>query len=212
MSEAKEKRPPPLYRAHQRVDENGNKRPWPRMPKAPAFDRPKPRAPSWTTPYTHGRKDPLETLARMAGGTTFKVPDEGRGPAGSTVGVDDIAHALGFVKDPLHQRMALAMACMTVAEWASVQELAYNPLLKILRGSHLTRHLVAGPKRYRVRIVMHDVFHDLVGQRRVAWAEAAKRARMRRVNYHDLYEVIAGFLETQAYTGAAIACRALFGD
>lgn len=184
---------------------------WSKLPPVPAFHRKRPAQPLRKTPYTAGPRDPLEVLARLAGGTTFKTPTVGRSTRGQSIGTDDIAHALGHVQEPLCQRMAMAIACQSVAEWPQVQELAYPVLVRMLTGNHNTRALVTGWRRHRVRLVLYDVFHDLVLMRAPVWSEAAKRVRMRRGDYVGLHEAIAGALESYAQTGAYVACRVLFG-
>lgn len=184
---------------------------WATLPPVPPFKRRKPAQPLRKTPYQPGPKGPLEVLGRLAGGTSFKTPTVGCSTRGQAIGTDDIAHALGFVRDPLAQRMALAIACQSVGEWRDVQQLAYPILVRHLTGNHNTRALVVGWRRHRIRLVLHDVFHDLVLMREPAWAEAAKRVRMRRFTYIELHEAIARVLESFAQTGASIACRALYG-
>jgi hypothetical protein len=158
-------------------------------------------------------RTPLEVLSRLAGGTTFRTPNVGRSTDGGGTGLADVAHALGFVRDPLDQRLALAMASRTDAEWPQVQALAYPQLLQMLLASHNTRALVAGAKRFRVRLVLHDVFHDLVLARPMRVPKlSAERILMTERDYRALYKVIAGFVETRAQAGAHAACRALFGD
>jgi hypothetical protein len=131
----------------------------PKPPQAPEW-KPR-RAPTQAARlggYIDTPKDALEILSRMAGGTTFKVP--GQGGTGRHVGQDDLPHALGFVKDPLQQRLALALACQTLGEWESIALLAYPVLLAQLRGMMATRDLVRGTKCHRVRLVLRDVMID----------------------------------------------------
>lgn len=203
--------------------DTGKKQPWPRKPW-PAPQRAKPPA--------HGvapidarqrlaktarggkveRRSHIEVLSRLAGGTTYRTPDGLGAQRGRGMGVDDLAHALGFVRDPLDQRLALAFACGTDAEWAAVQELAAPLLLKQLLGSPSARTLVLGAKKYRARLVLHDAFHDLVLARAPhSVKEAADRVRMSVRDYRLLYKGAAGFLETRAQEGARVACCALFG-
>ncbi|MGO4700272.1 hypothetical protein [Dyella sp. 2RAB6] len=150
-------------------------------------------------------------LARLAGGTTFKNADSTRASRIS-LGTDDVAHALGRVRDPLDQRLALAMACQTVAEWQAIQDLAATPLLADLQGNLKTRKMVAGPSRFRARLLLHIVFHDLALLRAPQpWADGAKVLRMRRQDYQTLYEAVRGFIMTRAGAAAHEACRVLFG-
>lgn len=173
----------------------------------------RPRAIAVVSPelFSSSPREPLEILSQLAGNTSFKVPTVGRGTRGGLGGIDDIAHALGLVVDPLDQRLALAIACQTAAEWPAIQTLAVPRILEQLRGGHTTRGLVEGYRRHRVRLVLYDVFHDLVLLRpRRPWLEAAAAVRMKREVYTALYEVMVKFIHTQAQAGAFEACRILF--
>lgn len=188
------------------------KKPWPKMPAAPKVEK----AEATVVPKRKATKDErrsdLEVLSRLAGGTTYRTPDGVGSTRGRGIGTDDLAHALGFVKDPLDQRLALAFACRTAAEWVMVQELANPPLLQQLLGNHNTRKIVMGAKKYRARLVLHDAFHDLVLERPVrTMKDGAAKISMQPREYQALYKETAGFLETRALTGAYTACRALFG-
>ncbi len=190
---------------------------WPSMPAKPAFvskhtaER-QPVLPSRITPHADSPRTPMEKLSRLAGGTTYRTPDNSREARGG-ISTEDVAYALGFVTDPLEQRLALALACGTDAEWAEVQALAYPQLLSQLRASYATRAMVAGPLRYRIRLVLHDVFHDLALQRAPREPrQSARRIRMTMRDYKALYKAIAGFVETRAQAGAYSAKCALHND
>jgi hypothetical protein len=185
---------------------------WPsKIPPAPKTP-PKRNRPAGRVADKDEARTPMEVLSRLAGGTTYRTPEAGRSTRRAGAGVDDLAHALGFVKDPLDQRLALALACHTDAEWEAIHELAHAPLLRDLLGSHNTRKLVAGAKKYRVRLVLHDVFHDLALQRPTRHTkESAEKVKMQARDYRALYKSIAGFVETHAQAGASVACNALYG-
>lgn len=194
---------------------SSGKQPWPALASKPVLviEPCRDRRPMRISPHKDGPRTPLEILSRLAGGTTFRTPDTGRSTAGGGSGTDDLAHALGFVRDPLDQRLALALACCTDAEWVEVQRLAYPELRRQLLASHNTRAAVTGTKRYRIRLVLHDVFHDLALARTVRDPrQSAGRINMPVRDYRSLYKSIAGFVETRAQAGAQKACVALFGD
>ena len=172
----------------------------------------KPTLPSRITPHADSPRTPMEKLSRLAGSTTYRTPDHGRS-AHSGISTEDVAYALGFVRDPLEQRLALALSCGTDVEWPEVQELAYPVLLSQLRASHNTRAMVAGAMRYRIRLVLHDVFHDLALQRAAREPRlSARRIKMTVRDYKALYKAIAGFVETRAQAGAYSAKYALQND
>jgi hypothetical protein len=204
----------PLFNRSAHSDASGN-HVWPKMPHQPiSIVRPQQQiAPRRAMAYVDAGKTPLELLSRLAGGTTYRTPDTGRSTRTGGAGVDDLAHALGFVTDPLEQRLALALACRTDAEWPQVQELATPQLRRMLLASHQTRAMVAGAMRYRIRLVLHDVFHDLALARPPRLPrQSAKRLQMPVRDYKAMYKAIAGFVETRAHAGAHEAIRALFSE
>jgi hypothetical protein len=134
----------------------------------------------------------------------------GRASRSLSVGADDLSQALNFITDPLMQCLALALSCQTAAEWKKIHELAVPRILTDLRNSAAMRSLVAHHRQYRIRLVLHDVFHDMALVRPVrSWKEASASVRMNESVYRALYEWIAGFVETQAEEGATQAVRAL---
>lgn len=155
-------------------------------------------------------RGPLERLSRLSAGGTFREPTLARSTRSISIGADDMAHALSFVEDPLMQSLALALACQTASEWPSIQALALPRILVDLGNSVAMRGLVADHRRYRARLVLYDVFHDLALLRPVRpWKVAAAGVRMNESVYRELYEWIAGYIETVAAAGAAEAVRAL---
>lgn len=191
-------------------DANGNVV-HPRPPPAPDFKRPRAAAQGigLVTAYANSRRDPLEVLSMLAGGTTFRVPGAG---GGRTVGKDDLAHCLGFVKDRLAQCLALAVATHSDGEWSEVLALAYPKLLSELVSTPDTSHLVRGKKRHRVRIVLRDAFIECTCTGKLPPVrDRAKAAKMRWGDYLTLLDEAKGFLKTWALVGAHVAVRALYG-
>lgn len=202
-------------------DENGRRRrgadgkalPVPKLASPAPFERPvPPDQPTYVSPWGTDDRDPLELIARLAGGTTFTEPSIGRGTSYAYVTSETIAGALGYVRDPLAQCLAMAMACQTTKEWRHVQQLARPRVLAHLRGSYKTRHLVQGFKRFRAQIVLFDAFHDLALKRPISWREAAMNASMREEDYRLLYQHTAAYLESLARTGAACTAWNMFGE
>lgn len=215
---AKDVRSGPLWVPFCRCDIDGKRLPWPRI-RLRALEKRAPHEPAIMserfakTLIIDKRRTPLEVLARLAGSTTFKdfsAAHSTRAPGVTTL---DIAAALGYVKDPLQQRLALALACQTDVEWMEVQRLAHPLVMKQLRGSHATRSLVAGKLKYRARVVLHAAFHDLALVRQATdEPSAAKQLDMLVKDYRKLYRVIAGFIETNAQEGARTAVDALYNE
>lgn len=188
---------------------------WPRMPAKPQHPRGRPasRPSGRVAPNKGDKRSDLEVLSRLAGGTTYRTPGQVRSTQPSSITTDDIAAALGYVKDPLEQRLALALSCHTVGEWPSIEVLAHAPLLRQLVGSHNTRKLVTGKARHRARLILAEVFHDLALVRFPrATKEMAEQLKMTQRDYREIYRATAGFLETKANAGAYVACQALHED
>lgn len=212
------------YHPWPRVDENGKRRPWPTLRLRALEKRSKPdpalvQAVTWDDLIQARRKEaqgedgrtPLEILSRLAGGSTFREPSVGRSTRGHATTTLDIAAALGYVRDPLEQRLALALACQTDAEWPAVRQLATPPMMQQLLGSHATKALVRGKLRYRASVVLHSAFHDLALVRHPqSPPEAAKQLEMQTRDYCKVYRVVAGMIETTAQSGARAAVEALF--
>lgn len=155
---------------------------------------------------------PLEQLARIAGGTSFREPTLGRSTAPLSQGEEDVPHALSHIKDELAQHLTLAIVYQTAYDWPKIQLLAQPRILEALHNTASMRDLVTDHRQYRVRIVLYDAFHDRALLRPYrAWKEAAATARMNESAYTELYRWIAGFIDTVATAGAIVACRALKG-
>jgi hypothetical protein len=182
---------------------------WPTIPKPPEWvRRGAAKDPPRGAAHADGPRTSMEVVSRLAGGTTFKEPSIGRSTRGLTLTNEDIAAAIGYVCNPLVQRLALALSTQSTLEWPEIQKLAYPILVQQLQASHNTRAIVAGHRKYRVKLVLHDVFFDmaLLRYQRVP-RESARRLRMTARDYNALYKKIAGFIETQAQEGAYEACK-----
>ena len=60
-------------------------------------------------PHTSDPRDPLELMARLLVGSSYKVPVEGRSTR-PVMGSADIAGAVGYMADSLEKHTALAVA------------------------------------------------------------------------------------------------------
>lgn len=172
------------------------------------LDAPAPAAATWerTAP------DAMEIIARLAGGTTFRDPTSGRSSREGALDTPTIAAALGFVRDPLAQRMALAVACQTTNEWPHVQAMAYPLLRGRLMADRAYRPLLVGHRRWRLRLVLCDAFIACCGARdATSLAGMARTARMRVEDYTALRRACEDFLMDAAREGAREAWQRLFG-
>lgn len=158
-------------------------------------------------PWTTERPGPLELLARLAGTTSFRIP---QGGGSGSITTEDIAKALGYVHSTHSQMIAFALATGHTNEWPKIQEMVFPVLISQLLADRRTRHLVAGANRFRARLLLYDAFHDLTSFREANWRQAAKRCHMRQQTYKELYLAVAGFLRTEAVGAAHTAMTILF--
>ena len=162
------------------------------------------------TPYADSPREPLEILCRLAGRSSYVTPTAGSGGMRGIGTVEDIAHALATVSDPLGKQMAMAMACQTLTEWARIQALAHPQVMAELLGSWKTRALVEGPLKYRVRLVLFDAARVLVWPQ-MHCPDRAQMLRMQRQAYRMLHRHVSACLENAARNAASEACARLFG-
>lgn len=160
-------------------------------------------------PWTTDRPGPLEILARLAGTTSFRLP---QGGGKGSITNEDIQHALATVKPLRAQLIALAIATGNAKHWSDIQRLAYPRLINELLGDCHTRPLVSGANKFRARLLLYDAFHDMVAWRAASWREASLRCGMQQRAYKDLHHAVSGFLRTEAAGAAHSAICRLFGQ
>jgi hypothetical protein len=162
-------------------------------------------------PFTQERPDALELLAMIAGSRTVKDPGVGRSTRPGMTALD-VAHSLAAADDELGETMALAMACGWSHLWPRVQTLALDRFIGQLQASTRGARLIAGPCRFRARVVLRSAFDDLLLPARARpWRVCAEELRMRLDDYVWLHRQAAGLLDNRARTAAGEAKRALFG-
>lgn len=163
---------------------------------------------------------------RLAGRTSYVTPSAGGRGGVQRGGAIDIAHALGVAArgtkwktyarggddGRLGAALAMAMACPALANLEALEALGVPRITSELEGTWRYGVLIAGAKRYRVRVVLADVLAHMIHRpRAVPVNEAARAVRMRRSTYNTLYRYIDADLRALAQTVAADACDYLFG-
>ncbi len=157
------------------------------------------------------KREPLEILAMLAGRTTYRVPVEGRSTADPSITAIDVAHALGAAPNKAGAHMALAIACQRHNELPSVSALVYPRLLKELRAQRHFPGVVAGPKKYRICLVLPEAFRDVVRPHpRRPLKPLAKAAEMNESAFRFLHRHISAHLESEAADAARFASTFLF--
>jgi hypothetical protein len=166
--------------------------------------------PRTLTPHANTPRTPLERLSRLAGRTSFVTPGTrgGRPAVGTT---EDLAQAIGWVRDPLAQTLAMAVASGSLAERERIEGLAHPLVLSMLEARAWTHRMVAGARRHRARLVLRAAIVDVVMGRPPKLRWLARSARMRYQDCRVVYRVIACVLEARAQEGAYEACQRLFG-
>jgi len=142
-------------------------------------------------------RDPLELIARMLVGGSYRVPVEGRSTA-MPLASADIAGAVAYMGDPLQREAAVAVALRAGdVQVAQVSLLAYGKVAAGVRAmSPATLDLRDAADRWRLRLVIYDAVHDLVWpERRGTVAERAKVSKMRKQVYGAVHRVATAALQ-----------------
>jgi hypothetical protein len=160
-------------------------------------------------PYTRDRRDPLEIMARLLVGSSYRVPVAGRGTR-SVLGTSDVAGAVGYMRDGLEKQAALAVATRAdPRQIAALSRAAYRQVVRAVKSMRpRALDLTKGDDRWRLRLVVFDAAHDLVHpEAKRPWAVLAKEAKMRRSTYTEVHKAASSILQ-----GALNAGRSDFAD
>ena len=148
-------------------------------------------------PYTLDPKDPVEMIAKVLVGGSYRVPVEGRGSA-QRLGASDIAAAVGFMHSPLDQQTVLAVATRAGSrEIAKLSLLAYRAVVVSVRALRPPPIDLGQPAdRFRLRIAVYDAAAELVWpEHRRPMKDLAKAAKMRLQSYAALHRCATATLQ-----------------
>lgn len=143
------------------------------------------------------QRDPLELIARMLVGGSFREPSNGRSSIQPLTSAD-IAGAVGLMRDPVAKQAAVAVALR--GQGVSLASLGRALARRVMRqiqwerrnGAELALRMDEPADRWRMRLVLQDAVNDLVWpERRVAAQVAAKAAKMRKADYLRVYGIAA---------------------
>ncbi|QBR46114.1 hypothetical protein [Stenotrophomonas indicatrix] len=146
------------------------------------------------------QRDPLELIARMLVGGSFREPSNGRSSIQPLTSAD-IAGAVGLMRDPVAKQAAVAVALR--GQGVSLSTLGRTLAKRVMRqiewerrnGAELALRMDEPADRWRMRLVLQDAVNDLVWpERRVAAQEAAKAAKMRKSAYLRVYGIASSAL------------------
>jgi hypothetical protein len=146
-------------------------------------------------PFTNEPKGPLELLGALAGQTTYRVPAYQHDTPPPLV----IAGALGMVKNRLGGLLAEGVATRNAALIAPIVRAAFKRSVhRVANAPPRDMNSKALADRWRMRVVLFDAVSDLMfPERQLSIPEAAKRSKMRRSTYLDLYSIISSELAEQ---------------
>ncbi|HDS1222131.1 TPA: hypothetical protein QEF96_000801 [Stenotrophomonas maltophilia] len=146
------------------------------------------------------RRDPLELIARMLVGGSFREPSGGRSTMPPLTSAD-IAGAVGMMRDSVAKQAVLAVALR--GHVVSLSSLGRSLARRVMRQIQWQRRNGTKPAlrmddpadRWRMRLVLQDAVNDLVWpEGKIAAQDAAKAAKMRKGDYLSVYGIAAATL------------------
>lgn len=163
------------------------------------------------------QRDPLELIARMLVGGSFREPSNGRSSIQPLTSAD-IAGAVGLMRDPVAKQAAVAVALR--GQGVPLASLGRALARRVMRqiqwerrnGADLALRLDEPADRWRMRLVMQDAVNDLVWPERKGTAqEAAKAAKMRKGAYLRVHALATAALRQALEDGRQEFKGRLFG-
>lgn len=152
-------------------------------------------------------RDPLELIARMLVGGSFREPSDGRSTMQPLTSAD-IAGAVGLMRDPVAKQAVVAVALR--GQGVSMASLGRSLARRVMRQIQWDRRYGAGPvlrmdepaDRWRMRLVLQDAVNDLVWpERKVAAQVAARAAKLRKGAYLRVYAIASAALSQAIVDG-----------
>ncbi len=140
-------------------------------------------------------RDPLELIARMLVGGSFREPSDGRSTMPPLTSAD-IAGAVGMMRDSVAKQAVLAVALR--GQGVSLSSLGRSLARRVMRQIQWQRRSGAKPAlriddpadRWRMRLVLQDAVNNLVWpEGKIAAQDAAKAAKMRKGDYLRVYGI-----------------------
>ena len=145
-------------------------------------------------------RDPLELIARMLVGGSFREPSDGRSTMPPLTSAD-ISGAVGMMRDSVAKQAVLAVALR--GQGVSLSSLGRSLARRVMRQIQWQRRNGTKPAlrmddpadRWRMRLVQQDAVNDLERHEgKIAAQDAAKAAKMRKVDYLRVYGTAAATL------------------
>lgn len=164
------------------------------------------------------QRDPLELIARMLVGGSFREPSNGRSTMPPLTAAD-IAGAVGMMRDSVAKQAVLAVALR--GHGVSLSSLGRSLARRVMRQIQWQRRSGAKPAlrmddpadRWRMRLVLQDTVNDLVWpEGKIAAQDAAKAAKMRKGDYLRVYGIAAAALRQALEDGRKEFSGRVFND
>lgn len=162
------------------------------------------------------QRDPLELIARMLVGGSFREPSNGRSSI-QPLTATDISGAVGMMRDSVAKHAVMAVAMR--GHGVSLSSLGRSLARRVMRQIQWQRHSGAKPAlrmdepadRWRMRLVLQDAVNDLVWpEGKIAAQDAAKAAKMRKGDYLRMYGLATTALRQALDDGRREFCGRLF--
>lgn len=153
------------------------------------------------------QRDPLELIARMLVGGSFREPSDGRSSMPPLTSAD-IAGAVGMMGDALAKQIVLAVALR--GQGVSLPALGRSLARRVMRqiqwqgrsGVKPALRMDDPADRWRMRLVLQDAVNDLVWpEGKISAQDAAKAAKMRKGDYLRVYGIAAATLRQSLEDG-----------
>ncbi|MBA0223209.1 hypothetical protein D7U74_16815 [Stenotrophomonas maltophilia] len=150
------------------------------------------------------QRDPLELIARMAVGGSYRIPTPGRSTA-PLLSAADVSGAVGMMRDSVAKQTALAVALR--ADGGALLALGRSAARRVLRdclrrGASSPLKMSDPADRWRMRLVLQDAVNDLVWpERKVPAQVAARAAKMRKGDYLRVHRMATSVLSQSLEDG-----------
>lgn len=162
------------------------------------------------------KRDPLELIARMVVGGSFRESSDGRSTLQFLTSAD-VAGAVGLMRDPVAKQVVAAVALRGLGvSIASLGRLLAKRVMRQMQWEHKNGHgstlrMDEPADRWRVRLVLEDAFNDLVWPgKKVPATKAAKAVKMRKGAYLSVYAIAADTLSKAVEEGRRDFRKRLF--
>ncbi|KAA3603393.1 hypothetical protein JY452_04685 [Stenotrophomonas maltophilia] len=162
------------------------------------------------------QRDPLELIARMLVGGSFREPSDGRSSMPPLTSAD-IAGAVGMMGNSLAKQIVLAVALR--GQGVSLPALGRSLARRVMRQIQWQRRSGVKPAlrmddpadRWRMRLVLQDALNELVWpEGKIAAQDAAKAAKMRKADYLRVYGIAVSTMRQALEEGRKEFCGRLF--